>query len=345
LPPLAAVLFGRWRWPDYRRYGAIVAASAALLLVPSAVYMVYQEINPPEGKVESVEQHLFVPENNDRLEQIGANLETYVEASFALLSPPLIALLLVLGIWQWRRIPRAVIFLLAFTLLIWVFITLTAARPSTRYLVIGVPGLLILVAAGLDTLLDATYRQPVTETSRNLLIGANLMAALVLVLWAMYGGQFITTAWDDPADLPLADRDIWEYYENSASGYALREAAADLPGLPPLVDHPSGAEIPVAGFVGACHTMRLYLPDDSGVRLWCPYFRWNPNEADATLAEWEGRFRDEGVWYVLADLEQPMDVLSLPLQWQELVYYPRPFDGIDVKLFRVTPLEEAANGR
>ncbi|NDJ84570.1 MAG: hypothetical protein GYB66_01665, partial [Chloroflexi bacterium] len=342
LPLLAAGLFGQWSRRDYWRHGVTVAVVAGALLLPSAAYMLYQEFQPPENKVESVEQDLFVVEDTSRLVQIRDNIETYAEAVRALFSAPFLVLILVLGGWQMFRMPREGGYLLAFTLTIWIFVVLTAARPSTRYLVLGVPGLLILAAGGLDRLgqLLGASRLTVSKDRRGIIQAVAIATTLLLLLWGGYSLRFALTAWADPVDLPLAERDIWEYYENSASGYALRAAAQDLPDLSRYEDHPSGDPIPVAGFVGACHVMRLYLPADSGVGLHCPYFRWSPEAADATLAEWEARINQDGVWYVLADVEQPMDVLSLPLRWEELAFYPRPYDGIDVRLYRVWAVEE-----
>lgn len=329
LPLVAMWCFGRISWRNL----VIVGAVSGLFLVPSVLYMAYQEINPPDAKVESVEQDLFVPSANSRFDQIRANVETYAEASRALFSLPFLLILFGVGAWQLYRTPRAVGFLLTFTLILWAFITLTAARPSTRYLVTGVPALLIIAAAGVDSLMQRP------QWPYRLAWG---VALGLCGLWALYGLNFLTTAWDDPAELPLAERDIWEYYQNSASGYGLREAAHDLPNLERLDQHPSGAPIPVIGFVGACHTLRWYLPADSGVQLACPYFRWKPELAEAILADWTAQIEAAGAWYVLVDDEQPMDVLSMPVAWEELARYQRPHAGIGIKLYRVRKVDDGS---
>lgn len=335
--PLAAIgLFGKWSWQAWRTHLLTIGVVVALCFVPSISYMVYQEINPPDNKIESVEQDLFTPAENSRLEQIGDNLETYGEAALTLLTIGLVVLVLTVGVWQAFRQSRQGVYLIIFTLSIWAFITLTAARPSARYLVTSVPGILILVAAGFDALVR--WALPRRNMRPPLPLAVMSAAAVCVLVWAVFGLRFITTAWGNPADLPLAKREIWEYTRNTASGYGLREAADELPHLPRLENHGSGAEIPVAGFVGACHTMRLYLPADSDVQLTCPYFRWKPEFAPDTLAEWQARVETDGVWYFLADDEQPMDLLSLRLNWEILAHYERPHDGIGVTLYRVTPL-------
>lgn len=326
-------LFGR----QYRNQFIVIGIVAGILLMPSAIYMVYQEVNPPQNKIESVEQDLFVPEANSRLEQIKDNLETYVEASRLMFTDGLVILLLTLGVWQVSRTRKEGLYLITFTVSVWLLVVVTAARPSTRYLVLGVPAILILIAAGIDRL----FLTVIAWRDSNIHIGyaAFGIVTVLLGLWGYDGVKFITKAWDDPTTLNLAERDIWEYYQNSAAGYGLREAALDLPSLEPLPNHPSGDLIPVAGFVGACHTIRLYLPIDSGVGLHCPLFRWSSEQAEETLLEWQQRVEDDGVWYILADVEQqPLELFSLPFEWQEIETYLRPHQGTSIKLFRVTPL-------
>jgi hypothetical protein len=329
LPLIAAKLFGQMSWRRIRELSVSVALAAGIWLIPSALYVIYQEVARVENKQEVVATVLFVPESQNRLAQIGDNLDAYAEAVPVMLSPALSILLIGLGVWQTIRQPRNGLYLLSFTLLVWVFIILISAQPSTRYLALGVPSLLILAAAGIDSLVRQT-RMTMTNARYHALVG---VAGLAL-LWGMMGLRFVLTAWNDPRALSLADRDIWEYFQNSATGYGLREAAADLPTLPPL-EHSARDEIRVVGFVGACHILRLYLPADSHVHVACPYFRWSVDQAEATLAEWEQRVRADGVWYVLADDKQPMDLNRLPFRWQELKVYERPHAGVTVRLFRV----------
>lgn len=334
LPPLAAYLFGSWTWRQYWRYGWRVAIVIGLCLLPSLTYMVYQEINPPDNKVEAVEQDLFTPAERDRLDQVTYNIEKYVEATRAMFTDPLLLLMIGAMGWQTYRTPRPAVYLLAFTVLIWLPITLTSARPSTRYLVNGVPGVLILTAAGLSSwwqLLTAS-----APTTKNLVRVAVAGSAILLALWGWQSLRFVQNAWQAPEEMALAERDIWEYYQNTAAGYPLQDIAIDAQALPPLADHPSGKPIPIAGFVGSCHAMRWYLPADSGIALECPYWQWSPERADAVLQEWEGRVQADGVWYFLADAEQPMDIYSLHLNFETIKVYQRPHDGIPVSLLRVT---------
>lgn len=334
LPPFAAFLFGGWAWPQYLRYGSIVAAIVVAMFIPSATYMAYQELNPPENKVESVEQDLFTPAERDRVEQITYNIETYVASAYTMFTPPILLLLFLLGALQFTQTPRPILYLLAFGVLVWLPITLTAARPSTRYLVAGVPGFILMLTAGFSTLLQFSLQ---SDGKPKQLARAMLGGAIALLLvGGVQSTQFVLNAWHDPENLTLAERDIWEYYQQNAAGYPLMTAAADIIELDQFPDHASGDAIPVAGFVGACHAMRLYLPADSAVGLHCPYYEWSPEAADATLAGWEARVIEEGTWYFLADVEQTMDVFGLNLTYEEIRTYARPHDGIPVKLLKVS---------
>lgn len=330
LPPLAFYLFDQRDWRAWREPLTVAAVVTGLCFVPSVVYMAYQELRPPENKIEAVEQDLFVPANNGRVAQIWDNVETYAEAGVNLFGWPLVILLVGLGSWQFYRSPKATLYLLVFSAVIWAFIIVTAARPSARYLVMSVPALLIVGAAGLDGLWQVamTHQQRMAQV----LLG---IVTVLMILWAAGGLRFAMTAWDDPARLALAEREVWEYYENTAAGYGLREAAADLPHLMPL----QGDKIQVAGFVGACHSLRLYLPKNA-VEMECPYFRWSADLAAETLAHWQARVEADGAWYFLADDEQPMALFELPLEWALLEHYERPHDGVGIGLYRVSPLKE-----
>lgn len=330
LPFLALRLWGQANVRQLWNKAVIIGIAAAVPMLPSAFYVVYQEAAQIENKQEVVTTNLFVPESQSRIEQISHNLDIYTEAVWTMLTPPLLFLILCLTFWQIRGRPKAIFYLLSITFLVWGFIVLTSAQPSTRYLVLGIPPLLIIGAVGLDDLWQKFRSSP--QIIYRVAAPAAILATLIS---GMLGIRFLFDGWNAPTELTLADRDIWEYFENTATGYGLREAAADLPNLSPL--HSEDSTIRVAGFVGACHTLRLYLPADSNVKLTCPYFKWSIEQAPATLAEWEQRIKTDGTWYILADDRQPMDLFGLPFTWEELAVYKRPYDGVTVRLYRVSP--------
>lgn len=256
LPFLALRLWGHANLRQLWNKALVIGVAAAVPLLPSAIYVVYQEAAQVENKQEVVTTALFVPESQSRLEQISHNLDIYIEAVWTMLTPPMLLLILCLTFWQIRKQPKEIFYLLCITFSVWGFIVLASAQPSTRYLVLGIPPLLIIAAVGLADLWRMVQSSP-TMIYRIAMPIAVAAALITVVL----GIRFLSNSWDDPTRLTLADRDIWEYFENTATGYGLREASADLPDLAPL--QVGNSTIRVAGFVGACHTLRLYLPADS----------------------------------------------------------------------------------
>lgn len=333
LPFLALRLWGKKRWRELWNKAVVIGIAAALPLLPSAVYVVYQEAAQVENKQEVVTTTLYVPEAQNRVEQISHNVEVYTEAVWTMLTPPLFLLIFGLSIWQLYKRPKETVYLLSITFSVWGFIVLTSAQPSTRYLVLGIPPLLVIGAAGLIDLWQCS-RSLVDNSARLAYEVMTPVAIAVTVIATVLGIRFMVIGWDNPTQLSLADRDIWEYYQNTATGYGLQEAAQDLPELAPLQS--GDRTIRVAGFVGACHTLRLYLPADSTVEMTCPYFKWSIDQAPATLAEWEQRIKTDSMWYILADDRQPMDLFSLPFKWEEIATYERPHNGATIRLYRVS---------
>jgi len=146
---------------------------------------------------------------------------------------------------------------------------------------------------------------------------------------------FAVRAWTDPLALRLPEHDRWEYYQNFASGYGLYEATQAMPGLP--ASDASG-RVPVVGLVGSCHQLRLYLPEDGIVDLSCPFFGWNGEYMDAVVQHITGRMHAETVVYLLVEPELRFtDLALIPVNWDLVERFPRPFGGMVVELYRVAP--------
>ncbi len=100
-------------------------------------------------------------------------------------------------------------------------------------------------------------------------------------LWiVVIAGPFIRAAWDNPLDLRLPERDRWEYFTNTSSGYGITEAARVLP---TLARSPVSGRVPVASTTVECHALRLFLPEDGVVDLSCPFFGWHGEHMDAVI--------------------------------------------------------------
>ena len=329
LPWVALPFLGLWLWrkdkPLPRQQLIQIYGVVGLCLLLPFSYIVYQELGTVDEKQEVVTTTLYVSEEDTQIEQWLNNLDQYQEATRLMLTLPLTILLIMAIVWQLKRDWRRAVYLLSITLLIWGFVTLTSARPSTRYLVVGVPLLLILIAISLSEWSIPSGHQATIQPLA--LLGMGLGGAGLFM-----GMLFMFSAWHEPTNLNLTERDTWEYYQNATTGYALSVAAEDLPNLEPLQDD----KIPVGGFVAACHTLRLYLPANNHIELDCPYFKWREEFADDTLTEWTARIQANGAYYILADEEQPLDIFQMPFEFTELEIYERPHNGARTILYYVT---------
>lgn len=329
LIPLAIALFapGGWRdmfTPRFRRPLIAVALGVVLALAPVLGYLLAQAVGLAPVRV-VVEEGLY--STGDRAAQIADNAEQAARALITLLSPGLVILagLLIVALGRWR--PRAGLFLLAGALLPWSGVVLIAGQLSTRYLVLGAPFLLVIVAGGMIELMRR--ERPAGRVAA----GA---AWIALGLWALlFAGPFARQAMTDPAALDLPPRDRWEYVTNTSSGYALRDLARDLPDLPPGAD----GRIAVIGWLPNCHSLPLYWTAPNAVALDCPLFRWDASAQDAMTAHLIGLVERESPLYMAVERLSVYDLERLPFTWALLREYTRPHDGVTVRLYRAALAE------
>ena len=327
LIPLAIALRAPEGWramvaPRFRRPLIAAALACGLALAPSLIYVVAQALSDEPARV-VLEEGLYSAD--DRAAQVIDNAEQAARALITLFSPGFAALAGLLGVFlAWRR-PRTLLFLLAGALLPWIGVILVAGQLSTRYLVLGAPFALALVAGGVTVLARVRRERPLARA-------AAWGAGIALLLWAAaFAAPFARGAITDPAALDLPPRDRWEYITNTSSGYALRDLARDLPDLPPGAD----GRVPVIGWLPACHSLPLYWTAPHPVALDCPLFMWDPAEQDAMTAHLLDRAEGEPVLYIAVERLSLYDLDRLPFTWTLLREYPRPHEGVPVRLYRV----------
>jgi hypothetical protein len=306
----------------------ISALAFGIVIAPSVAYVVIKEATGTKDRV-VVEESLYVTE--DRAGQVTDNIEQVFRSAVTLLAPEFVALAGVLAAYlAWRK-PRALVYLLAGLILPWSGVIFIAAALSTRYLVLGVPSLLVLVAGGT---VDATewvvrHRGGVIEPNWKPVLRLHWLAWGLLALWiGSFAVPFIVA---DPTRLNLPARDEWEYFTNTSSGYALRDLAADLPDLAPGED----GRIPVIGFLPSCHSLPLYWTEDNAVDLDCPLFKWDTSKQQEMADHLIFRAENEPVLYMAVDQTGVFDLTQLPFEWEPLAEYPRPHHGKIVKLYRL----------
>ena len=290
----------------------IYGVAAVVILLPST-YAVYQQINPPQNKAEVVASTLFIPDERSRPEQITHNAAQFGSALWAFgPSVPVVMVVALLGL---AVQPRAGGYLLMILALLWGFLIVVTAFPTTRYLTLGFPLILILVGIAMGHL-----------ESGPMLVYSGVL--LVLIGFSAWNVRFITAAWADPMRLTLADQDEWEYFRHTSSGYALREAAEQIYRMD---DSPL-----IAGFVGSCHSLRLYGANANDY-LYCPLFPFNDNPALSESARWLDQFAERGEAFALVE-----DVGAATFHEHDYTAtlideFARPHGGVALRLYRVTP--------
>lgn len=315
----------------YRRPLIIGALACGIVLAPSLAYVVLKEATGTKDRV-VVEETLYV--TDDRAGQIVDNIEQVFRSSVTLLAPEFVALAGVLIAYLAWRHPRPLAYLLAAVILPWTGVIIIAAALSTRYLVLGVPSLLVLVAGGTIDAADwiARHRGGVVEPNWKPVLRLHWLAWILLVVWGVsFAVPFFVQAANHPTDLDLPARDEWEYFTNTSSGYALRDLASDLPDLPPGED----GRVPVIGFLPSCHSLPLYWTEANTVDLDCPLFKWDTSKQQELYDRLVSRAENESVLYMAVDQTGVFDLDQLPFEWELLAEYPRPHHGKMVQLYQV----------
>ncbi len=307
-----------------------MVGACLLVLAPSLGYVTIRQVTGRADRV-VVEQELYTTDN--RLDQIGENLGRTREAIRWLISPEMVGLIGIAAILLIRRGQgRAVIYLSGAALLPWIAILLVSAELTTRYLVLGVPPLLVIVAGALTP--PKTGAGLVKQAS-----SAPTKAGWVIIaVWiGLVAGPFDWRAMTDPAGLHLPTRDEYEYITSAASGYGLRDLAADLPHLTPN----EKGRIVVIGLLPSCHSLPLYWEKANSVDLKCPLFKWDIREKQELVDRIVG-WAEPGSYLAVDEIGDLIDLDALPIRLDLVGEYPRPQDGDTIRLYRVGGLVPGA---
>lgn len=301
----------RCTWP--RRLRQVMLAylvAAAILLIP-AMYIASQSANVfGIGTLASSET-----------QSLGERLSTNQAAAFnafqSYFTPVFLAIILFGAVVGLGMHPRRGLILLMLISVPLSILLLTATTLYLRYLVIAVPGLLILAASGLVTFASINRR-------------LRALPWLMVGGWALlYALPFFATAFREPPMLPLPEGDRYEYLSGWTSGYGLREVAEDL--IRRAQDQPLTA----IGMLGSCNTIRLYVPQMSHVNIECPDV-WQ-----GTRGIWQARLAVSrevfinGSALVIGENDGPLSEDAIPTPNERLQFYERPGGDYSVILFNI----------
>lgn len=312
------------------RYWPALATAYAFNLIsglPFILFPVFRQVQ--QEPVLLVGTNLFVTSGFGRV--LAANIPALGETLAGFHGPA--AVIAALGaaawaLWRWRR---PALYLAGCTLLPWSIILALSPDPSNRYWLLGIPPLLVWVAAGLWGASDALARRAGDGLARAALAGAIGVWSAAIAL------PFAWNAWNDPLALRLPEHDRWEYYTNFSAGFGWREAVEAMQTLP---RSSTSGRVPVVSTIVGCHALRLYLPEDGAVNLKCPFFGWQGEHLDAVTADLAHFFASETVTYLLAEPDAPfVDLNRLPVRRERVARFERPFGGVALELYRVDPPE------
>ena len=349
LPVIAAILFGDVPSPDLRR--------ASLTIYARALWRRYWPAWRPIALVFAVGWGLFGGVALLSLLQGGRPLllDTYLTDPSArpddlldklsglanrvdlLLSPGLALGAILLGGVALSRRTRPALYTLIWLALLWGPSVLLATSLQSRYLLVGIPPIAVLIGGGIVTLirLDALRRRP---PMRTLVRGA---VAVALAAWAItFALPFDWRASTDPAALTLPRRDSYDYFWGSFNGWGTREALRYVAERGDRV----GGRVPAIGVLQLCSLATLYATPEIDWRCH-DYYRLGE---DVTFNPARWRFLrealDEAPWvYLVTEFPEAVPLDNPPalgsLRWERVFGFTKPHGERVVAVWRVTAQE------
>lgn len=262
-----------------------------------------------------VGESLLEEGNFDKLVRVGETLTL-------LLSPWMVALLVVQVAGALHRFPRRAGFLLSSLLVLWLPTILLVGWVETRYFVPGIYMIGALFAVGVVALREQ-YR-----------IGVAVLAVWVIVFVA----PFASRMFQNSPDIDLIPRDESQYYQSEYSAHAWRDALAFL-----SVEAP---QQPVLGVGFLCNSIAELYPQPH-VSLDCLAARYSEQMEEPFHSTIIGQPILEVVHqgqdaYVLVEDERDIPYVSPELEWERVREYRKPKDGMWLTLWRV--YSSSANG-
>lgn len=294
----------------------IYVAAGALLIIP-ALYIQSQAANVLGiGALSSVETASL----GDRLR----NNPGIAWTAFADYYSPFFwsGLLLASAICLVFRMRRG-LYLLAFAAIPLLALFATATNLYLRYLVIGLPGLLVAGSIGMLTLTKWLH-------ARRGWWLAGVTVGAWIVLWSL---PFLQTAYINPPALPVPTNDQYEYLTGWTSGYGLRDVALDL------IKRKQEKSITTTAILGSCNTIRLYLPANGSVPFNCPNVWEGGGVGDATKLVRDQVAVDGTAWMII-ERAGPVPESALPVFNREIARYLRPGGAFTILLVEVESVSQ-----
>lgn len=336
IPVAVVVLPARLTLKMRVRQGLIAYAVAAGLAVLPALYIASQSANIfGLGDLSSTD----VQSLGDRLAQNPVLILTAFDSYF---TRPFLLILTFVGLIGLLMRPRRGFVPLTLLGLPVVVLIVVASDLYLRYMVIAVPGLLLLSAFGMVDLPDNIQNLQNLKARHWARLLPWVVVVATVIGWAfLFVVPFMSLAYQDPINLPLPSSDEAQYVFGWTSGYGLRDVATDLVQRAQQM----GRSLTAIGMLGSCNTIRLYIPTNAPVTIECPDV-WDPTGAGMAVgaSEITQQIDDYGMAFVIGEENGPLGPDAIPTPHFLVKTYSRPDSSLyDVELFQVFASNGGAN--
>lgn len=338
--PFAAVLiFKPHQWRIYLKSGVVMLGIFAAVWIPLLAPTVIGEFEGEEERVVLVEDYLLNIHEQDQgfFANFGDNTWQAISQTAVFYWTP--ALLLTGAAWLYllRRRMRVGIFLGVMLALAWLPSIAAGSFPYTRYLEIGIPFLILMLTAGLYT-----FTSTIDEYERRATLERAVMLGFA-VYGIAWGLNFFQIAITEPENLNLPQEDRWRYVQSGTAGYGQREAAAWLEQM--AERNPQSGQVEAYAVLGSCHMLRLYLHDPGVVDLTCADIEDDKQMLPETVEQIAAAAQEHNPMYMLVERDLNSNFDDLPLTWEFVRLFPRPYEGVTIEVWKVTPAEAGENHR
>jgi 4-amino-4-deoxy-L-arabinose transferase-like glycosyltransferase len=329
--PIGAVwIYRRQHWREYIPSGLVALGILAIFWIPLFLPVILGEIRGDENRVVLVGDYLLNIHEEDQgfLENLANSIwEAFRQTAIYYWTPALILTGIGWLVLLWRR--KHGLFLAVMLVLAWLPSVAVGSYPSTRYLEIGIPFLILMLVAGLYE-----AARSVADIDRQAVLERSLMLGFIIysLSWSL---PFFDQAVTNPADLKLPEDDLWRYVQSTTAGYGQQAAAHYLENQ--AIPNPESGQVEAYGILGSCHLMRLFMPEFGKVHLTCAPLETGRQLSPETIAAIATEAQKYGEIYLLLEPSLESNTDDLPLSWTLVESFQRPHEGVVIELWRVRP--------
>lgn len=261
---------------------------------------------------------------------LADNFWQSIQQTAVLVSSPALLIMVIGGLLLLWRSQRHGILLWVLLAGAWLPTIVLGSFPSSRYLLIGMPFLILMGVAGLYQLL------PLIRAGDQRRLVEGLLLAGVLMYGLIWGVPFWEQAVTEAQDVNLPEEARWRFIQSTTAAYGQIDAIQYFEREGEI--SPVSRQVEVYAILGSCHLMRLHMEDPGLIHLTCVDLDFitreiAPDTSDQLLTD----LARHGAVYLLLERGMSINVDDLPVQWQYVRLFERPHDGEPIELWQVSP--------